>query len=190
MNNPYTPSAADLTAPTGDDATYQPKVFTMNGRIGRVRYIAYSMALVMVMMLALLVVGGAIGLATGWSQGPLMAVMGLFYIVSIAGTFIITIRRAHDMGHSGWMSLLILVPLVSLWFLFAPGTPSTNEYGPKPVPNTTGVIIAAFSPILFMFVIGILAAIAMPAYQGYLEKAKAAAEQVERQAETAPATPE
>lgn len=189
MNNPYTPSAADLTAPVGDDATYQPKVFTVNGRIGRVRYIAYSTALFMVWLVAFLVLGGAIAVATGGSQGALMAVMGLFYLVSIAGAFIMTIRRAHDMGHSGWMSLLMLVPLVSLWFLFAPGTPSTNEYGPKPVPNTTGVIVAAFSPILFAFVIGILAAIAIPAYQSYVGKAKAAAEQIDRQAEAAQAEP-
>lgn len=189
LNNPYNPSAADLFAPAGDVATYQPKVFTMNGRIGRVRYIAYSMALLMTLVVSLLVIGGLVALATGGSQGALAAVLILFYIVYIAGLFIMTIRRAHDMGHSGWMSLLMLVPLVSLWFLFAPGTPSTNEYGPKPVPNTTGVIMAAFSPIVFFMVMGILAAIAMPAYQAYMGKAKAAAEQAQVQAETAPAEP-
>ncbi len=104
----------------------------------------------------------------------------LFYIPLFAVGFIMAIRRVHDMGYSGWLSLLILVPLVNLWFLFAPGTQGPNEYGPPPVKNTTGVIIAAFSPILLSVVIGILAAISIPAYQAYMMKAKAA------QGQTAP----
>ena len=189
MNNPYTPSAADLSAPAGDAATYQPKVFSMEGRIGRVRYIAYSMAIMLTLMLALAVVGGVLTLLTGGSESVFTGLVIVLYIAYIAGAFIMTIRRAHDMGHSGWMSLLMLVPLVSLWFLFAPGTPSTNEYGPKPVPNTTGVILAAFSPLLVGVIFAILAAIAIPKYQSYVDNAKASAEQAETPAETAPAEP-
>ncbi len=179
MNNPYSATTADLSNPGGADATYQPKVFAMSGRIGRVRYIAYSMAILLVVMLAMGVLAAVIGVASGGSQGAIMTAVVLAYIGYIVGAFILTIRRAHDMGHSGWMSLLVLVPFVSLWFLFAPGTPSANQYGPKPVPNTTGVILAAFSPIIFGVVFGILGAIAMPAYQGYLEKSRAAQEQAE-----------
>ena len=189
MNNPYSATTADLSIPAGGDATYQPRIFAMNGRIGRVRYIAYSMAIMVTLLLASMALGAVVALAFGGSQGAFIAVAALFYIAYIAAAFILTIRRAHDMGQSGWMSLLMLVPLVSLWFLFAPGTPTTNEYGPRPVPNTTGVIIGAFSPFIFAIVVGILAAIAMPAYQSYMMKAAAAQAESEMAAEPAPEEP-
>ena len=182
MNNPYTATTADLSNPGGAEATYQPKVFAMKGRIGRVRYIAYSMGLNMAAMLVLMVVGGILAVVMGLSGAdPSMFVLlaFVFYIPLFAIGFILAIRRAHDMGHSGWLSLLILVPLANLWFLFAPGTPTANEYGPKPVPNTTGVIIAAFSPLIVAVLFGVLAAISIPAYKAYQDKARAASEQAE-----------
>jgi uncharacterized membrane protein YhaH (DUF805 family) len=182
LNNPYTATTADLSAPGGADVPYQPRVFAMNGRIGRVRYIAYSMGITMALMLVmgvlLAITAVMVGMGAG-GEGMLMLMVGLFYIPMIAVGFILAIRRAHDMGHSGWLSLLILVPLANLWFIFAPGTPTANEYGPRPVPNTTGVIVAAFSPLIFVVVIGILAAISIPAYQSYQAKAAAAAQQAE-----------
>ena len=188
MNNPYSATTADLSAPAGGDATYQPRVFAMNGRIGRVRYIAYSMGIMLALLAVSMVLGGVVAVAFGNSPFAFMGIAGLFYIAYIAAAFILTIRRAHDMGQSGWMSLLMLVPFVSLWFLFAPGTPTTNQYGPRPVPNTTGTIIAAFSPIVFGIVVGIVAAIAVPMYPATLMKAAAAQEQAEMSADTAPAT--
>lgn len=178
MNNPYSATTADLSTPGGGDAPYQPKVFAMNGRIGRVRYIAYSMGITMALMLVLgvllAIMAVVVGLGGG-GEGMIMLMAVLFYIPLFAVGFILAIRRAHDMGHSGWLSLLILVPLANLWFIFAPGTPTANEYGPRPVPNSTGVIIAAFSPFIFAIVIGILAAISIPAYESYKAKAAAAA---------------
>ena len=190
MNNPYSATTADLSAPAGGDATYQPRVFAMNGRIGRVRYIAYSMAIMLTLLAVAMVLGGIVAVAFGNSPFILMGIAALFYIAYIAGAFIITIRRAHDMGQSGWMSLLMLVPLVGLWFLFAPGTPTSNQYGPRPVPNTTGTILAAFSPLVFGVVVGIVAAIAVPMYQASLMNAAAAQEQSEMPADTAPANPD
>ncbi len=177
MNNPYNAPGADLSGHGGNDQPYQPKVFAMNGRIGRVRYIAYSMCITIALLFGLMIIAGVMAVAMGGGEGMMVMMALLFYVPMFAVGFIMAIRRVHDMGHSGWLSLLILVPLANLWLLFAPGTQGANAYGPPPVKNSTGVIIAAFSPILFAFVIGILAAIAMPAYQGYMMKAKAAQEQ-------------
>ena len=178
MNNPYNAPGADLSAHGGDTAPYQPKVFAMNGRIGRVRYIAYSMGVSMALLFGLVIVGALLAMMMGGGNEAMMMLLAvLLYIPLIAVAFIMAIRRVHDMGQSGWMSLLILVPLVNLWLLFAPGTHGANEYGPPPVKNSTGVILAAFSPILLSVVVGILAAIAIPAYQAYVMKAKAAQEQ-------------
>ncbi len=177
MNNPYNAPTADMSTQGDSSQTYQPRVFDMKGRIGRVRYIAYSMGVSMVLLFVLAIVAGLLIAMTGAGEGAIMLVTVLVYIPLIIVAFMMAIRRVHDMGHSGWMSLLILVPIANLWLLFAPGTQGANEYGPAPVKNTTGVILAAFSPILLSVVFGILAAIAIPAYQGYVMKAKAAQEE-------------
>jgi hypothetical protein len=59
---------------------------------------------------------------------------------------------------------LILIPLVGLIWVFEAGTRGRNDYGRPPPPNTTAVRLGVF---LFpaIMVIGILAAIALPAYQ-------------------------
>ena len=184
MNNPYNAPGADMSAHGNGDETYQPKVMSMSGRIGRVRYIAYSTCLSMALALVMGILMAILIPAIGGKSSAIGLLVVLFYVPLIALAFIMAIRRVHDMGHSGWMSLICLVPLVNFWLLFAPGTEGANEYGPAPVKNSTGVIIAAFSPILFAFVIGILAAISIPAYQAYVNKAKAAQVQSAAPAET------
>jgi uncharacterized membrane protein YhaH (DUF805 family) len=48
--------------------------------------------------------------------------------------FVPTVRRLHDMGHSGWFYHMLFVPFVSIiWLfilLFNPGEPTENKYGP------------------------------------------------------------
>lgn len=49
---------------------------------------------------------------------------------------ILTIRRLHDIGLSGWVVLISLIPflgfLLVLFLLFKRGEPLTNRYGPDP----------------------------------------------------------
>lgn len=48
----------------------------------------------------------------------------------------IAVKRWHDLGHSGWNHLLVLVPIIGLIpaaiLLFKTGQPEENEYGPAP----------------------------------------------------------
>lgn len=56
-----------------------------------------------------------------------------FYVVLFAYGFSLNIRRWHDLGQSGWMSLLSLIPLVNLvvliYLMCAKGTEGPNAYG-------------------------------------------------------------
>ena len=83
----------------------------------------------------------------------------------------LTIQRAHDFDTTGWLSILMLIPLVNLLFWFIPGTDGENRWGAKTPPNTVLVLIGAWIvPVIFF--IGILAAIALPAYQDYTKRAQ------------------
>ena len=44
-----------------------------------------------------------------------------------------TVKRIHDVGHSGWLCILALgMPLFSLLLLVLPGVPGSNKYGDDP----------------------------------------------------------
>jgi uncharacterized membrane protein YhaH (DUF805 family) len=53
-----------------------------------------------------------------------------FILVGIYTTIVGYIRRWHDLGRSGWMTLLLLIPFVNffvfLYLLFAPGIAQEN----------------------------------------------------------------
>ena len=149
------------------------KVFTVNGRIGRVRYLGWSMALLLLAMLAYVIAAGAMAIS------PIVG--GILMIPVVIAAVVVTVQigvqRLHDIGWSGWLWLLNFVPVVGSVFailmLVIPGTQGANRYGPPPPPNSGGVIALAWSCLLVP-ILGILAAISIPAYQEYVERAEQA----------------
>lgn len=160
--NPYKAPAAAV-ADTAEQYG-EVRLFSVSGRIGRARYIAYAIGL-----WALLVVVVALSALLGAFGGVLMIVA---YIAAVVLGFMLTIQRAHDFNVTGWLALVSLIPLVNLIFLIIPGTDGENRFGAKTPPNTVGVLIAAWLlPVIF--VVGMVAAIALPAYQDYVKRAQA-----------------
>jgi uncharacterized membrane protein YhaH (DUF805 family) len=157
--NPYAKPAAAVTEEA--EAYQEVKVFAASGRIGRVRYIAYGMGIYFLFAILgalLTMVIGQAGMIVAW-------------IAIVVVGFMLTIQRCHDFNTTGWLSILMLIPLVNLIFWFIPGTDGPNNYGARTPPNGVGVIIAALI-IPIVAVIGILAAIALPAYQDYVKRAQ------------------
>lgn len=148
------------------------KVLSVKGRIGRLRYLGYSMGYSMLIYLLFAMVGGAM-YALGLPQAAFFGVLGIGYVLVVLLSIMLTIQRAHDFNTTGWITLLLLVPLVNLMFLFIPGTDGENRFGKKTPPNRGGMIWWVLIPV-FVAILGILAAIAIPAYQAYLTKAQAA----------------
>jgi uncharacterized membrane protein YhaH (DUF805 family) len=188
MENPYSAPDAALDEPPAGDDTYQPELFAWRGRIGRLRYLAYSTG---TMLLYAFVMGVAaailIPLAGGGSKGPAFIVfIVLAYIPIIITSVVMTRRRLNDLNHSGWLQLLLFIPFVNLFFwlylVFAPGTPTANQYGPRPVKNSWGVVAAGLILPVFFFIV-MAAAIAIPAYQSVLKHAKPASAQQVRPAD-------
>ena len=168
--NPYESPKSNTSLPSASD-TYEPKLLSASGRIGRLRYLAYS-------LVASLVIGVFIAIASlilgGAGESTLLIILGLLYIPLIIYTVLLAKRRLNDLDKSGWWQLLYLVPIVGIllafYMLLWPGTKGANNYGPQPTKNSALVVVAAcLFPIAL---IGIIAAIGIPAYQDYLQQAQ------------------
>lgn len=171
--NPY--SAPDAALDTGvQDELYEPNIFSFNGRIGRLRYLAYSFAVNFVLMLVMIPLMGATAFVGGAAGPESMGVLGMvamavFYIVTIVISVMFSKRRLNDLNRSGWWFLLFIVPIVNLllaiYLIFFPGTDGSNNFGPAPTANSIGVqILGWMLPVLML--LGILSAIAIPMFAG------------------------
>lgn len=142
------------------------KAFATDGRIGRLRYLAWSMVL-MLACLPLFGIAGGFFAASEILGGLLMVVVGI--AVAVVG-IMFGVQRLHDIGWSGWLLLVTLVPIVggvfSLLMFIIPGSTAANRFGPPPPPNSRAVKILALLWVAII-VLGIVAAIAIPAYMGY-----------------------
>ncbi|TCM70979.1 uncharacterized membrane protein YhaH (DUF805 family) [Acinetobacter calcoaceticus] len=88
------------------------------------------------------------------------------YVVLIYFSFVIMIRRLHDLDQSGWLSLLNFVPLANVglivYLIFFKGSEGSNRYGP-PRPALGWEKVMAWSYILVM----ILAVVAGTMFAAY-----------------------
>lgn len=162
-NNPYAaPESTD--APQMSVNEHADSLFTHQGRIGRMRYFVYSsvvslaiFAALAVAALVLFLVGGLlslIGLPVEVLSGIGILIGVVLYIVAIVQIVRwVALRRLHDLGLSGWMLLLMLVPLVNfifgLYMIFAPSKQEENQWGTPPGENPQWV------KVLFWIFIGL-----------------------------------
>ena len=66
--------------------------------------------------------------------------LGAVYLLYALATFLpglaVSVRRLHDIGKSGWMILVSLIPIIGgIWLLVlavTEGEPNVNQYGPNP----------------------------------------------------------
>lgn len=128
-------------------------LFSLRGRLGRARYIAYSLGGIVGVFLVMTLAGMALLLLSS-SFGQLLYVIlsiALLYVFLPIYFMILTVKRAHDFNIGGWLALLLLVPIVNLMFWFIPGTRGHNNYGTEPDPAPFGIRIAALAlPLLLL----------------------------------------
>ncbi|MGO9986926.1 MAG: DUF805 domain-containing protein [Rhodomicrobium sp.] len=117
------------------------KYATFSGRARRKEY--WSFVLFYLLALSLIVTAGAaIDGASGHLNKPhphpvvLVIFGGLFLLAMIIPHLAIFVRRLHDVGLSGWLVLVSIIPYVgglfSLVIAFIPSEYATNKHGPCP----------------------------------------------------------
>lgn len=182
--NPYQTPEGQLT--TDDQAVGEIKFFSPSSRINRLRYWAHSMLFTFAMIGVFMVVGVVSTLSM--TAGIVLAAIA--YIAMLAFSFILIIQRLHDLNKTGWMSLLALIPLANIYLfvlvIFFKGTEGRNNYGLQTPPNKTWHWVLALAFPVLMVVLGVLAAIALPAYQDYVERAQGANSSYSQDAEAYP----
>lgn len=164
-SNPYTPPRAAVSDVGAVDEYQEVRLWSASGRIGRLRYLAHITG-------AYLIFGALVMLISALLRSSESATLVLYvlYIPMAVFAILAAIKRSHDMDWSGWTVLLMLIPLVGFIWIFKPGTEGENTYGHPAPPNTTGVKILGFMfPVIV--ILGILAAIAIPAYVDYTRRA-------------------
>jgi uncharacterized membrane protein YhaH (DUF805 family) len=80
---------------------------------------------------------GVIGQLVALSESEIAA--GLYGLAMIPWLWLgicVNVKRLHDVGKSGWLALLLFVPIANVilfgFLAFTPGVKGANEYGPEP----------------------------------------------------------
>lgn len=162
--NPYKPPTSNVDD-VSTDAVQEVRIFSIQGRIGRLRYLAYTSVGSFAILLAAGMLAGILSVFLGPLVTPIIVMLA--YIPLIIFSVMMMIQRSHDMDWSGWMCFLSIIPFAGLIWLFKSGTQGENTYGAPPPPNTLAVKILAFAPFVL---IAVLAAVAIPAYQDYVQR--------------------
>ncbi|KAF1025906.1 MAG: hypothetical protein GAK37_02770 [Pseudomonas sp.] len=145
--SPYAPPRASVGDALPEFSTL--KVLTTQGRIGRLRMLAWTFVLVLIMLVAcgvlfVLTVGLSFTSPTAATVIGVLAGICIF-VAFLWVSILISVQRLHDLGWSGWLWFLNLVPVVSSIFpillLVLPGNTGANRYGAPPPPNTQAVNI-------------------------------------------------
>ena len=102
-------------------------LFSVEGRIRRSTYWTRAIVATAINILALF-----FAISDPSARIVYLIVMFLISVFSI----IQVVKRLHDVGKSGWMYFIVLIPIIGpfwlLFLLFTDSTPGNNEYGENP----------------------------------------------------------
>jgi uncharacterized membrane protein YhaH (DUF805 family) len=109
------------------------KYAQFSGRARRKEYWMFTLFNIIIAM-GLSIVDRVVGLADATTGlGPLY---GLYMLAVLVPALAVSIRRLHDTDRSGWMLLLVFIPIlgafVVLYFMVQEGQAGQNQYGPNP----------------------------------------------------------
>lgn len=130
-----TPKSSERTSPYSPIAIGERKLLSLEGRMGRINFAAWSLLILIVVGF----IGGFLATLIEPVVGPSVTLL-MTSVCYTAASVIIGVRRLHDLNWSGWLILIAIVPyagaVIGLLMLFKPGTAGDNKFGPQPPPPT------------------------------------------------------
>ena len=119
------------------------KYFTTHGRLNRWAYFVKGVKLFFMSLIPYILMG--ISAAMMSARSDVVNILGVLLLLPsfvlilpfMVASFMLGVRRCHDLGHSGWLLLIYVIPYINfifaLYILFCPGTKGDNQYGPDPL---------------------------------------------------------
>ncbi len=108
-------------------------ILSFSGRAGRLEYFLVNIGIYLLSVVSQLAFISTDPITGEASVSPVIIMLLLPTIYFGYGN---AVRRLHDLGHTGWVVLLSLVPLINLalglYLLFTAGNEFGNKFGPPP----------------------------------------------------------
>lgn len=109
------------------------KYAVFNGRARRKEYWFFTLFNIIVAF----VLGFADGMfGTFYPNAGIGLLGGLYALAVLIPGIAVMVRRLHDTNRSGWMALLLIIPLIGpiiiIVFMCLDSTPGENKFGPNP----------------------------------------------------------
>ena len=95
----------------------------------------------------------------------------MFYITTFIYIVLygaLLIRRVHDYDEGAWYAVLILIPIINLYVMFAPGSPMPNRFGEQPPRASIPIRAVAISSIVLPFTF-LLLVVFSPEFREYAQ---------------------
>ena len=177
--DPYRTPTADVHPPLEGGSDQTPP-YSPAGRFGRLSYIAWYLVLSIASQLIMWIFGGGAAFQLPVDpagvpvpgempeiSGAALATTLIIGLISMVFGVIFTIRRCHDLDISGWWTLLLIVPLVNLFFalflLIKGGTEGPNRFGPAREMPGWEKVVGVIGIVLFgLALVGVITAVIIP----------------------------
>src|SRR6185503_18832317 len=163
--------ARDAEPHTLNPLVLWPRCLAWSGRFSRSEFAVARLG-----FLALTVVVVALGVTLSTAAGEhksqaasivIGAFIAVWVVIGLVVTLGSTVRRLHDLGQSGWLAVIAVLPCVNVVFLVYLLAAQGREGAAPPVSGAmpVGVVVAVVAAVVLLLVvpvIGIVAAIAIP----------------------------
>ncbi|WP_081403361.1 DUF805 domain-containing protein [Acinetobacter equi] len=156
---------------TTSNSSLKYNLFSPQGRISRATYIAWSLIAAIISLIILLILSSAflsadissLDLQNSEEISTFLNSVSFIqlpiYIIGYYFLIIFTIKRLHDLNLTGWLSLLLFIPLINFFFglylFFAKGNISSNKFG-EPRVALSWETAVAWIYIIIMCLVGLI----------------------------------